>query len=202
MEQRNLLLAIVLSVGILIASQFLLERLRPPAPPPAPPAPVTQTTPAPAATAPGVAVPGPAAAGAPAKGPETREAALAEQKRVKINTPRLHGSIALTGGRIDDLALATYHETPDPKSPEVVLLWPTGTKEPYFAEFGWVAGAGSPGIKLPNQNTLWTASEGPLRAAHPVTLTWDNGAGLVFTRSVAVDDNYMFTIRDSVRNTG
>jgi YidC/Oxa1 family membrane protein insertase len=90
----------------------------------------------------------------------TREAAIAEQKRVRIVTPRLHGSIALTGGRIDDLTLATYHDTVDPKSPEVVLLWPTGTKDPYFAEFGWVAG--SPGVKLPNQNTPWTASEGPL----------------------------------------
>ena len=118
---------------------------------------------------------------------------------MRIDTPRLHGSIALNGGRIDDLTLATYHDTVDPKSPEVVLLWPTGTKEPYFAEFGWVAG--SAGIKLPNQNTLWTASEGPLRPAHPVNLTWDNGAGLVFTRTVAVDDNYMFTIRDAVRNT-
>src|SRR6266478_5503216 len=68
----------------------------------------------------------------------TREAAIAGQKRVRINTPRLHGSIALNGGRIDDLTLATYHDTVDPKSPEVVLLWPTGTKEPYFAEFGWV----------------------------------------------------------------
>ncbi len=58
---------------------------------------------------------------------------------MRIDTPRLHGSIALNGGRIDDLTLATYHDTVDPKSPEVVLLWPTGTADPYFAEFGWVA---------------------------------------------------------------
>jgi YidC/Oxa1 family membrane protein insertase len=205
MEQRNLLLAIVLSVGILIAFQYLFEKMRPP-PPPAP-APATQTapsTPAPGTVAPGaapgIAVPGPTAASVPAAAPapQTREAALAQQKRVRIETPRLHGSIALNGGRIDDLTLATYHDTVDPKSPEVVLLWPTGTKDPYFAEFGWVADAA--GVKLPNQNTPWTASEGPLRPAHPVTLTWDNSAGLVFTRTVAVDDNYMFTIRDAVRN--
>jgi len=213
MEQRNLLLAIVLSVGILIGFQYLYEKIRP-TPPPAPaPATATQTVPGTAApgtaapsVAPGASTPG-STAGGTAQAPAvpayaTRDAALSEQKRVRINTARLHGSIALTGGRIDDLTLATYHDTVDPKSPEVVLLWPTGTKDPYFAEFGWVAGAGSPGIKLPNQNTLWTASEGPLRPAHPVNLTWDNGAGLVFTRSVAVDDNYMFTIRDSVRNTG
>ena len=206
MEQRNLLLAIVLSVGILIGFQFLFEKIRPPPPPvPAPAAQTAPSAPAPGAAAPGaapgVAAPAPTATGDAATAPvsQTREAAIATQKRVRIDTPRLHGSIALNGGRIDDLALATYHETVDPKSPEVVLLWPTGTKEPYFAEFGWVAGSAD--IKLPDQNTLWTASEGPLRPAHPVNLTWDNGAGLVFTRTLAVDGNYMFTIRDAVRNT-
>src|SRR4029077_19579954 len=99
----------------------------------------TQTTPVPAPATPGATAPGPATGTAAAPGPATREAAIADQSRVRINTPRLHGSIAATGGRIDDLTLATYHETTDPKSPEVVLLWPTGTKEPYFAEFGWVA---------------------------------------------------------------
>ena len=208
MEQRNLLLAIVLSVGILIGFQYLFERLRPPPPPP--PAVPTQTAPAPG-TAPTGAAPGsvapstvpgatptPGTAAAPTS--ETREQALAEQPRVKIDAPRLHGSVALTGGRIDDLTLANYHETPDPRSPEVVLLWPTGTKDPYFAEFGWVAG--TPGIKVPGSDTRWTASDGKLTSKTPLTLTWDNGAGLVFTRTISVDDNYMFTVRDAVRNAG
>src|SRR5438132_9334343 len=106
----------------------------------------------------------------------------------------------MTGGRIDDLTLATYHETVDPKSSEVVLLWPNGSKEPYFAEFGWVAGAS--GIKVPGPDTRWTASGGPLTPNGPLTLTWDNGAGLVFTRTISVDENYMFTVRDAVRNSG
>src|SRR6266851_1397508 len=107
MEQRNLLLAIVLSVGILIGFQYLFEKIRP-TPPPAPsPATATQTapsTPAPGSAAPGVAAPGPTATGGAAAAPvaETREAAIAGQKRVRINTPRLHGSITLSGGRIDD----------------------------------------------------------------------------------------------------
>ena len=210
MEQRNLLLAIVVSVGILIGFQYLFEKLRPP-PPPTPAVP-TQTAPAPApgasvpgSTAPGTATPGnvpapgaTAAAATPAA--ETREQAIAEQPRVKIDTPRLHGSVALTGGRIDDLTLATYHETTDPHSPEVVLLWPTGTKEPYFAEFGWVAGTS--GLKVPGPDTRWTASDGTLTPNSPLTLTWDNGTGLVFTRVISVDENYMFTVRDSVRNAG
>ena len=209
MEQRNLLLFIVLAVGILLGFNLLLEKIRPTPPVPAP-ATATQTAPAtqaPAANLPGTAAPGaaapePAKAGgaATAQAPQTREAAIAKQPRVSIDTPRLHGSIALTGGRIDDLTLATYHDTVDPKSPEVVLLWPTGTKEPYFAEFGWVAGTA--GTKVPEPETRWTAVGGPLTPTAPVTLTWDNGAGLIFTRTLTIDANYMFTVKDAVKNTG
>jgi YidC/Oxa1 family membrane protein insertase len=203
MDQRNLLLAIVLSVGILIGFQFLATKLHLVPPAPLVPATSTQTVPsttAPGATAPATTAPGPVAGAAAALASKTRAAALAEQKRVRINTPRLHGSIALKGARIDDLTLATYHETVDPKSPEVVLLWPTGTQDPYFAEFGWVAGADGP--KVPGPGTQWTAAGGTLTPTSPVTLTWDNGAGLVFTRTIAVDKNYMFTVRDTVKNTG
>src|SRR6516225_7718675 len=109
MEQRNLLIAIVLSVGILIAFQFAFERMRPAQPPG-----LTQGTPAtatapsstasrPAASVPGTATSAPGAT--PAQAAETREAALAEQPRVRIDTPRLHGSIDLVGGRLDDLTL-------------------------------------------------------------------------------------------------
>src|SRR5437764_2317894 len=210
MEQRNLLLAIVVSVVILIGFQYLFEKMRPPTPatPPSPAA--TQTAPAPPApgtTSPGATAPAaPGAAGqaagmAAAPAAETREQAIAEQPRVRINTPRLHGSVALTGGRIDDLTLATYHETVDPKSPEVVLLWPKGTKDPYFADFGWVAG--SSGTKVPGPYTPWTASSaGPLTPAQPVTLTSHNGSGLLLTRTIPIDENYMFTVRDAVRNSG
>jgi YidC/Oxa1 family membrane protein insertase len=195
MEQRNLLLAIVLSVGILFGFQFLFEKWHPVKSPPPAPAVPAQAAPA---TTPGKA-PAAADAGAAATaGAETREAALAEQPRVRISTPRLHGSIALKGGRIDDVTLATYHETTDPKSPEVVLLWPAGTKDPYFAEFGWVAATDGP--KVPGSDTLWTAGGGPLTPTAPVTLTWDNGTGLTFTRTISVDENYMFTVRDAVKN--
>src|SRR5271169_6881746 len=203
MEQRNLLIAIVLSVGILIAFQFAFERMRPPQPSPssggtavtapATTGPASQSaapSPAASANAPGAAAPG----AAPAHAVETLE----EQPRVKIATPRLHGSIDLVGARLDDLTLANYHETVDPKSPEVELLSPPGTQDPYLAEFGWVAA--SPDVKVPGPQTRWTASGGTLTPTNPATLTWDNGQGLVFTRVISVDPNYMFTVRDSVRN--
>jgi YidC/Oxa1 family membrane protein insertase len=209
MEQRNLLIAIVLSVGILIAFQFAFERLRPSQPPgptggtsvttPATPGPATNSaTPAPAASGnvPSANAPGPA----PTHAVEARDMALAEQPRVKIVTPRLHGSIDLLGARLDDLTLATYHETVDPKSPEVVLLSPPGTQDPYLAEFGWVAG--SPDVKVPGPQTRWTETGGALTPNNPVTLIWDNGQGLVFTRTISVDKDYMFTLHDAVRNNG
>ena len=201
MEQRNLLIAIVLSVGILIGFQFVFERLHPPPVPhvePTATVPATQPA-APGATAraPGVSAPGVLAASAA----ESRAAAIASQPHIRIDTPRLHGSIALTGARFDDLTLATYHETVDPKSPEVVLLSPPGTASPYLSEFGWVAT--KPGsVKVPGPQTVWKASDGPLTPSNPVTLTWDNGQGLVFSRTISVDPKYMFTVRDTVRNNG
>jgi YidC/Oxa1 family membrane protein insertase len=199
MDQKNLLIAIVLSVAILFGFQYLAERFLPHAPPP-PPKTAAQTPPAspsPDGTAP------PAAA--PAAQVESRETAIASQPRVKIDTPRLHGSIALIGGRIDDLTLANYHDTVDPKSPEVVLLWPTGTKDPYFAAFGWCPSGGCKETSdpaLPGSQTKWAASGNVLSPGHPLTLTWDNGQGLVFTRVFTIDENYMFTVADAVKNTG
>ena len=204
MEQRNLLIAIVLSVGILIAFQFVFERMRPTQPPgpspgapvTAPAAPSTTTQSAPAAQGASASAPGVT----PAQAAETRETAIAEQPRIKIDTPRLHGSINLLGARLDDLTLANYHETVDPKSSEVVLLSPTGAQNAYLAEFGWVAA--SPDVKLPGPQTRWASSGGQLTPTTPITLTWDNGQGLVFGRTISVDKNYMFTVTDSVRNTG
>src|SRR5581483_7281949 len=93
----------------------------------------------------------------------TRDAALATSPRVAINTARqtpkgpegLAGSIALKGGRIDDVSLLKYRETVDPKSPPIVLLSPSGAPEPFYAQSGWTAPAGV-NVKLPGDDTLWT----------------------------------------------
>ena len=122
--------------------------------------------------------------------------------RVVISTPTVDGSLSLIGARFDDLQLRRYHETVDPKSPEVVLLSPKGTAFPYYAIYGWVAATGDH-AKLPDDNTPWTLTSGEvLSPNHPVTLRWDNGEGLVFTRTISVDDQYMFTVSDKVANTG
>jgi YidC/Oxa1 family membrane protein insertase len=126
----------------------------------------------------------------------SREAALKQSgARVAIDSPLLDGSIALKGAKLDDLRLKKYHETLDPKSPEIVLLAPKGTNYPYYAQFGWI------GKNVPTDQTVWSQQgEGALSPGHPVTLTWDNGQGLIFTRVIAVDEEYMFSVTDSVSN--
>ncbi|WP_132252950.1 membrane protein insertase YidC [Methylobacterium segetis] len=131
--------------------------------------------------------------------PEPREAALARSPRIRIETPALSGSVALKGGRIDDVSLKNYHETVDDKSPRIVLFSPAGTETPYYAEFGWV---GQNAGALPTNETVWKADGEVLSPGKPVTLSWENGAGLVFRRILAVDDKFMFTVRDEVENKG
>ena len=141
---------------------------------------------------------GAAPASAPGQIYVTRQQAVASDPRVPIDTPWLRGSLNLQGARIDDLYLRRYRETLDPQSPNVELFRPEGARNAYFAEFGW-AGANLPG--LPGPDTRWTLAQGArLTPATPVTLTYDNGAGLVFTRRIAVDDRYLFTVTDTVAN--
>jgi YidC/Oxa1 family membrane protein insertase len=211
-DNRNTILAIVLSLVVLLGWQYFvaqpqMERQRQLAEQQA--AETQSQTPAPSDSAapqtPGVAgsanVPG---TGTPVAGSAapglSREAAVGASPRVTIDTDRVEGSINLTGGRIDDLRLKDYHETVDPTSPTIVLFSPRGSPKPYYADFGLTADPGA-GIALPDQTSEWSAPAGAtLTPTTPVTLTWDNGAGLVFTRTISIDDNYMFTVEQGVRN--
>ena len=129
----------------------------------------------------------------------SREEALAASPRIKLDTPSLFGSIDLKGGRIDDVSLKDYRETPDKHSPNIVLLSPSNSPAPYYAEQGFVNKPGA-NLTLPGPNTVWTTDGKELTPATPITLTYDNGQGLVFQRKIAVDDRYMFTITDTVEN--
>jgi YidC/Oxa1 family membrane protein insertase len=206
-QQRNLFIAIALSLAILFGFQYFLAPHPKPAQPaqqqqqqaqqqPAPEAPGAPA--APAEPAPSRAAPG--LTGAPPASAEPRETVLAAQPRATITTPRLNGSVDLKGARIDDLTLSQYHETVDPKSPEIVLLAPDGSEHPYFVELGWVAS--DPSVKVPTPATKWTSSGGDLTPNHPIDLTWDNGSGLAFSERISIDDEYMFSIAASVANHG
>lgn len=145
-------------------------------------------------------VPNPGAdpAGDSPKALRDRQIVLAETPRVAIETPKLRGSINLKGARIDDLVLSQYAETVAKDSPPIRLLSPGGAKEAYFAQFGW-QGAG---VQAPDANTIWRASGPKLTPTTPVTLTSQSPTGQLFRIELSVDDNYMFTVRQTVANPG
>ncbi|WVT75478.1 membrane protein insertase YidC [Sinorhizobium chiapasense] len=199
-KNRNYFVAIGLSVLILIAWQFLyvnpkMERDRIAAEQAqlgqqAKPQPGTQPATSGQALPGGGAIPGTG---------ENRDQAIAKSARVAIDTPALSGSINLTGARFDDLKLKEYRETVDPKSPVITLFSPAETTDGYFAELGYV-GSDATG-SVPGPQTVWTLSGGDkLTAANPVTLTFTNEKGVTFTRTISVDDHYMFQVVDSIKN--
>ncbi|MDB5484791.1 MAG: protein translocase subunit yidC, partial [Tardiphaga sp.] len=217
-DNRNTILAVILSGLVLIGWQFFFnipqmekqrateqtqKQLQSPAPtatPNASPgATPGSTPPQPGSTTPST---GPAITNATAQPPVSREAAIAAASRIKIETPQLNGSISLRGARLDDLELNKFRVTVDQKSPPIVLFSPSGTAEPYYAEFGWVAAAGT-SVKMPDQNTQWQQEgNSALTPSSPVTIKYDNGEGLTFRRTIAVDDKFLFTIKDDVSNVG
>ena len=202
-EQRNLILAIVISMLILFGSQYFFSS-------DVPPPDGAETDPAVAsesvAPTPGAQTPGAAPQAGSNDLPrvvpqQSRADALASAPRIAIDTPKVDGSIRVRGARLDDLRLKNYHQTVDPTSPEIELLNPHSAPQPYFVEFGWVPASGQD-VALPDKDTVWQADAERLVPGEPVTLTWDNGAGLQFERRIEVDENYLFTISQTVRNTG
>src|SRR5712671_464979 len=214
-DSRNTILAVILSGLVLIGWQYFynvpqMEKQRAAQQAQselAKPAPQPGTTTAPATTPQTGAAPAPSA-NAPATNqpasaaPVSRATAIAATPRVKIDTPRVSGSISLKGARIDDLSLVQFRDTVDPTSPAIVLYSPSNTASPYYAEFGWVPASGST-ARIPDQSTVWQQEgSGALSPSNPVTLKYDNGEGLTFRRIIAIDDRYLFTIRDDVTNVG
>ncbi len=180
-QQRNMIMAIVLSALVLIGWSFLSKTYFP--------EPKAQTAAAAqqASSAPVIA----------AEQLRNRALVLSETPRVQIRTPRLSGSINLKGGRIDDLVLLDYKLSLKDKRP-VRLLSPSGTEDAYFAGFGW----SGDGVARPDANTIWTSSSTTLAPGKPVTLSWTNTTGQTFSLTYAIDANYMFSVEQKVSNGG
>lgn len=145
-----------------------------------------------------VATAGPAKEAAEENIKLSRSERLSMSARLPLRSARLHGSIALKGARIDDLTLAQYHETLDEGSKEVVLLSPQGDASAYFMQAGWLAADGK--TKVPTADTLWHTDRSELAPGKPVTLTWNNGEGQTYLMTVALDEDYMFTLTQRVEN--
>jgi YidC/Oxa1 family membrane protein insertase len=203
-DQKNLILAIIFSVGIILLFQVFYEmprlreeerlrQLQETSEQQQQPDAVVRPAPSDGSVVPGM----PEVGGTDAAG-SSRASLLEQQPRVATDNGRVHGSIVLQGGRIDDITLADYRQTIAPDSPEVELLNPAGTRAPYFAEFGWVS---TDGVAVPNAETVWQTQGDRLTADQSVEFTWDNGEGLIFRKRVSLDPDFMFQIERSVENT-
>ena len=190
-NNRNMMLALVLSALVIFGWSIVSEKFFPTALPQTHKVedgkvkPIAQPAAIPAATT-------------AAAAQQSVAAALAGGPRVAITTPSLKGSIGLKGARFDDLELVRQLDSIKPDAKPIRLLAPAGTKESYFGQFGW----SGQGVAVPDANTLWTASAPTLTPGHPVTLSWTNPAGLKFEQIVAVDEGYLFTITQRVSNLG
>jgi YidC/Oxa1 family membrane protein insertase len=221
MEQRNLIMAVVASVTILLGWQFLYEQPRiekemasrkaaelnlvkekPTAngQQATIPSPRSLQTTAPAVPGAGAQVPTAPVVGAPVTPiMPPRSTILKQRPRVQISSDSLTGSIQLKGGQIDDLILTKYRATLDKNSAPITLLSPTGTKNPYYAQFGWVSSDSN--VKLPTPETVWKADLVTLSPNKPLNISWNNGQGIKFIRTIVLDENYMFSITQSVENS-
>ena len=190
MDQKRLILAIAISLAIMLGFQAFVAPYLPKTEPPA------QTT---ASVTPGT--PGAIPGASPGAGQPVSTASTVPKNvpRVAINAKKLTGSISLLGARLDDVVLTDYRDTIDPASPHVRLLEPRAEDKPYYVQYGWTAPVGDT-VKLPADDTLWTAAGGPLTSGGATTLSWDNGEGLTFLIDFSIDDDYLFTVRQSVKN--
>jgi YidC/Oxa1 family membrane protein insertase len=194
MDQKRLIAAIAISIGILLTFE-VWNKSRTPTPPPA----VTIQAPA---AGPSSAVPAPSTPATPAGAPAGTEASAAAPATpaqvITVNNGRVEGRLSARGLVLEQLTLTDYRETIEPNSPLVTLLAPRGTPDGYFAQWGWTAADNR--TRVPDNDTDWTVAGGPLSATTPVTLTWDNGQGQVFEAVVSLDTDYMFHVDQRVRN--
>ena len=197
-NNKNLILATGLSLAVLLVWMYFF----PPAEPPVttdPNATTASQTTAPTAQAPLST----AATGTASTGTANEVATAPEAPTIAIETARLKGSISLQGGRFNDLSLKDYRETLAPDSEIVHLFRPRTQPGGYYALYGWAPGAGLSLDQVPTANTIWSLESGTtLTETTPVVLSWDNGEGLIFRREVSVDANYMFSVKQTVENTG
>ncbi len=198
-DQKNLLLAGVLIVAVMMIWQFLTPR---------PDSPVEDPAINGAASVQfdenGIPLPTVGSGSVPAvtaAASMSRPNALALSERVIVDTPAVDGSISLTGARLDDLHLRRYRETIEDDSPEITLLSPSSTAGHTYVELGWTSADAA--LSLPNSSTNWTQADpnAELSVETPITLIWSNGEGLAFSRTISIDENYLFTITDSVTNS-
>lgn len=131
--------------------------------------------------------------------PLTADEVVVQDTRLPLKNSVISGSIRLKGARFDNLSLLKYKETIEPDSANVSLLIPAKAENAFFAEYGWLSADKT--LALPNSDTVWTVEgNAELTPSTPVTLTWNNGQGIKFINQISVDENYLFTLEQTVEN--
>jgi YidC/Oxa1 family membrane protein insertase len=195
MDNKRLLAAIAISIGILLLFDLWNRPAREALRQSAQHVEQSQTSGVPLPQANTALNPAGVASTGPTDGAPTTPA-----PRLRIESARVQGSVNLRGARIDDLVLRDYRETIQPGSPNVRILAPREDSAPYFAQWGWTAADGRTAV--PDGNTEWTAEGGTLTPSTPVTLRWENGTGQRFEIALSLDENFMVTAEQRVVNTG
>ena len=129
---------------------------------------------------------------------EEQDTIANESKRLKFNNNAVSGSIRLNGARFDELYLDKYNVSLEDNSPKVELLKSANNVNHYFAEYGWLAL--DKNVKLPNATSEWISDDVDFSDTKEANLVWSNNNGVIISRKISMDKNYLFTITDTVTN--
>ena len=126
--------------------------------------------------------------------------ALSKDQRIEIDARRLKGSISLKGLKIDDLTFKNYKETLGDNDKLVTLFKPSYTKGGYFSNFGWIKASTKENFDLPDDQTIWMTNSKKITSDNSAIFSWTNKQGIQFEQEISVDENYMFTIKQKIIN--
>ena len=183
-NQKNLFLAIAISMAIIFGFQFLMP----------PEAPVENTTTNTNADT-GVDL---ISNSVPTINFENKEKVLLNSERVTFDNGKIAGSINLTGAIIDDLVLLDYREFLDTNSAKISFLNPVGSEDAYYLDTGWASN--DKNINFPNSDSVWSANRNSLNGTNSVTLSWTSDQNITFEKSISLDENYLFNVEQKIIN--
>ena len=183
-NQKNLFLAIAISMAIIFGFQFLMP----------PEAPVENTTTNTNVDT-GVDL---ISNSVPTINFENKEKVLLNSERVTFDNGKIAGSINLTGAIIDDLVLLDYREFLDTNSAKISFLNPVGSEDAYYLDTGWASN--DKNINFPNSDSVWSANRNSLNGTNSVTLSWTSDQNITFEKSISLDENYLFNVEQKIIN--
>ena len=129
----------------------------------------------------------------------SREDALKKDERIKFENQSIIGSISLKGATIDDLTFKNYKVSLE-SDEKIILLSPRNIEDGYLIESGFVTS--DKNIDIPNSDSVWSVEGNTkLTEGNPIKLSWNNNQGITFEKEISLDDKFLFTIKQKVKNS-